>query len=198
MIRNADRRRSTTRFAGTVVVGTSVMLSSVSCGAAKHSAGLSDAAKYTKTPESCTLLPPSVVGRLTGAAVNGKRIDDMSVPEIQECSWATVADANHPKSTFGQVTVYVDRGTANSVDNGVQSIEKVYGKELTGTGCTPLAGVKVDQSCVAMGSGIRLVAFRVSNLFVRVTCSVQNPDVCSGGQRSATAAMLAESVLQRL
>lgn len=116
----------------------------------------------------------------------------------RECSWDNLGGANRPMATFGQVTVFVDRGTGNSGGNAVQYVDKLYRKELSEAGCTPLSGLAVDKSCVFPGSGIRLVAFRKSNLFVRVTCSVRNPDPCSGVQRSATAELLAKSVLQKL
>jgi hypothetical protein len=180
------------------LVAACAVLPSAGCSDMKRPAGFSDAGRFTKTPNSCALISPEIVERLTGASVPGKRIDDRVVAEIQECSWANDADVGHPEATFGQVTVFVDRGTANSTGNGVQSIENVYGKELKEGGCAPLNGLAVDQSCVFPGSGIRLVAFRTSNLFVRVTCSVRNPDPCSGAQRSATAELLAKTVLQKL
>jgi hypothetical protein len=170
-----------------------------SAGCSGHSAGFSDAGKYTRTPDSCALLPSALVERLTGAAVAGRRVDGNAVVTVQECSWSNLADASHPNATFGQVTVFVDRGRSDSLGNGVQSIEKSYRKELSAAGCTPLEGLAVDKSCVFPSStGISLVAFRKSNLFVRVTCSVQNPDPCSGGERGATAQLLAKTVLQKL
>lgn len=170
-----------------------------SAGCSGHSAGFTDAGKYTRTPDSCALLPSALVERLTGAAVAGQRVDGKAMVTVQECSWSNVADASHPDATFGQVAVFVDRGRADSLGNGVQSIEKSYRKELSEAGCTPLKGLAVDKSCVFPdSSGISLVAFRKSNLFVRVTCSVRNPDPCSGDQRNATAQLLAKTVLQKL
>ncbi|MGI5225840.1 hypothetical protein [Actinoallomurus sp. CA-142502] len=174
------------------------VLSVAGCSAEKHHPGFSDAGRFTETPDSCALMPPSLVKRLIGAAVAGERVDDKAVTEEQECSWMKVADADHPDAQFGQVTVFVQRGTENSVDNAVQAIIKGHDKELTQTGCTPARGITVDQSCVFPDTGIPLVAFRTSNLFVRVTCSVRNPNMCSGGQRQATAELLAKTVLQKL
>jgi hypothetical protein len=179
----------------TWVVGLAACIALFSAGC---SAGFSDAGRFTKTPDSCALMPPALAQQLTGATVAGERVDDKAVAAAQECSWMKVADASHPDAKFGQVTVFVHRGQASSVDNAVQSIDKLYRKELSEAGCVPLRGLAVDQSCVFPGTGISLVAFRTSNLFVRVTCSVRNPDVCSGGQRSATAELLAKAVLQRL
>jgi hypothetical protein len=170
-----------------------------SAGCSGHSAGFSDAGKYTRTPDSCALLPPALVEWLTGAAVAGQRVDGKTMVTVHECSWFKSADASHPDATFGQVAVFVDRGRADSLGNGVQSIEKSYRKELSAAGCTSLKGLAVDKSCIFPGSsGISLVAFRKSNLFVRVTCSVRNPDPCSGDQRNATAQLLAKTVLQKL
>jgi hypothetical protein len=184
------------RLARMVLPAVCVALTSVSCSG--HSAGFTDAGKFTKTPDSCALMPPDVVGRLTGAAVAGERVDDKAMAVVQECSWFNVADPGHPNAKFGQVAVFVQRGRASSMGNAVQSTEKAYRKELNETGCTRLSGLAVDESCVFPGSGGRLVAFRTSNLFVRVTCSVRNPDVCSGAQRPATAQLLAKTVLQKL
>jgi hypothetical protein len=160
--------------------------------------GFTDAGKFTKTPDSCALLPPALAEQLTGTTTAGERVDDKAVAAAQECSWMKLADASHPDAKFGQVTVFVHRGEASSVDNAVQSIDKLYRKELSEAGCVPVPGLAVDQSCVFPGSGASLVAFRTSNLFVRVTCSVRNPDVCSGAQRPATAQLLAKTVLQKL
>lgn len=179
-----------------VVVCAALLL--VGCSVEKHHPGFSDAGRFTKTPDSCSLIPPSLVKRLTGAAVAGERVDDKAVAAVQECSWMKPADAGHPDAKFGQVAVFVQLGRENAVDNGVQAIVKVYGKELTQAGCTPARGITVDQSCVFPDKGLPLVAFRTSNLFVRVTCSVRNPNVCSGDQRRATAELLAKTVLQKL
>lgn len=96
------------------------------------------------------------------------------------------------------MTVFVDMEKSGPMGTGVQHIEKVYKKELGDSGCAPLAGIPVDQSCVFPDSNIRLAAFRKSNLFVRVTCSVRNSDACSGNRRSATAELLTKAVLKNL
>jgi hypothetical protein len=144
------------RLAWVVLSAVCVALSSASCSG--HSAGFTDAGKFSKTPDSCALLPPALAERLTGATVAGERVDDKAVAAAQECSWMKVADASHPDAKFGQVTVFVHRGEASSADNAVQSIDKLCRQELSKAGCVPLRDLAVDQSCVFPGNGISLVA----------------------------------------
>jgi hypothetical protein len=136
---------------------------------------------------------------MVGDSVAGEYIEGSASAAIQECAWGTVIHVEQPDAKSGRVTVFVDAEKAGPAGSGVQQVTKVYRNELDAAGCAALGpDVHVDKSCVPSEGGIRLVAFRTSNLFVRITCSVRNPDVCSGGRRSATAETLTKAVLRNL
>jgi hypothetical protein len=175
-----------------------VAFSVAGCSGGDSRSESAGADKFTKVPNSCSLVGSDVVRLLTGSPAPRKYINGSAAERIQECSWSTLPDVRDPRTKLGQVTVFVDMQNHGSMGSGFQHIEKVYKAELDGSGCAPLAGVAVDKSCVFPGKDLRLVSFRTSNLFVRITCSVRNPDACAGGKRSDTARLLAKDVLQHL